>query len=262
MKIIIIFSMLISSMSYASDSLIVASTTSTDNSGFYQYILPIFEKKTGIKVKIIAQGTGQAIETARRGDADILFVHHKPSELKFIANGFGIKRYPVMYNDFIIIGPKNDPADLKHSNTIEMAFQNIARTKQEFISRGDDSGTNKKELRLWANANITPQGKWYIQSGSGMGATLNMVSASNAYTISDRSTWLSFNNKGDLGIVFEGSKKLFNQYSIISVNPKKHPHIKMKKGQAFIDWFISAEGQKHIMNFKIKGQQAFFPDAR
>ena len=257
-----IFALLCSTFAFSGDALVIASTTSTDNSGLYKYILPIFTDKTGIKTKIIAQGTGQAIETARRGDADVLFVHHKPSELKFVKNGFGVKRYDVMYNDFVIIGSKSDPAKLATANTVEEAFRRIAKAKIEFISRGDNSGTNKKELSLWKMANTKTDGKWYIQSGSGMGATLNMASAKNAYTISDRSTWLAFNNKGDLDIVFEGSTKLFNQYGVIAVNPKKHPHVKYAKAQKFISWFISSEGQKYIKEFKIKGKQAFFPNAR
>lgn len=245
----------------AEKSIIVASTTSMENSGFYKYILPLFTKDTGISVKYISQGTGQAIETARRGDVDVLFVHHKASELKFIQDGHGINRYKVMYNDFVIVGPKSDPSKVKSALTIEDAFTKLASAKANFISRGDDSGTHKRELSLWKNINITPKGKWYVETGSGMGVVLNMVASKNAYTITDRSTWLSFNNKKDLTIVFEGSKKLFNQYALISINPKKHPHIKSDLSNIFIKWFISPHGQKTIANFKIMGKQAFVPNA-
>ncbi len=246
----------------AETSITVASTTSTENSGFYKYIIPIFTKETGVKVKVISQGTGQAIETARRGDADVLFVHHKPSEIKFVKNGYGVKRYDVMYNDFVIVGPKSDPSKVKSSTTIKEAFSRIASAKAEFISRGDNSGTNKKELALWNDINITPKGTWYVATGSGMGATLNIASSKNAYTITDRSTWLSFNNKKDLTIVFEGSKKLFNQYGLIAVNPEKYPHVKIQSANTFIKWFVSPRGQKAIAEFKVVGKQAFFPNAK
>lgn len=241
----------------------VASTTSTEQSGLFGHILPIFKEKTGIGVKVIAQGTGQALETGRRGDADVVFVHDKKSEEKFVAEGFGVKRQDVMYNDFVLVGPKSDPAGIKGTKDINAALKKIAETKSPFASRGDDSGTHKAELRFWKAAGIdvkTAEG-WYKETGSGMGPTLNTASGLNAYTLTDRGTWLSFKNRGELEIAVEGDKALFNQYGVILVNPEKHDHVKKEEGQAFIDWLLSPEGQKAIAEYKIDGQQLFFPNA-
>ena len=242
----------------------VASTTSTQNSGLYDYMLPFFTKETGIQVRVVAVGTGQAIRQARNGDADVLFVHHKASEMKFVADGFGVKRTDVMYNDFVIVGQKTDPAGVKGMKSAAGALAVIAKAKAPFASRGDNSGTNKAELGLWKIAGIDPKkasGSWYRETGSGMGATLNTAAAMPAYTLSDRATWLKFKNKGDLRILVEGDEKLFNQYGIILVNPKKHPQVKVKLGQAFIDWVLGPKGQGVIREYKIKGYQAFFPNA-
>ena len=242
----------------------VASTTSTQNSGLYDYMLPFFTKETGIQVRVIAVGTGQAIRQARNGDADVLFVHHKASEMKFVADGFGVKRTDVMYNDFVIVGQKTDPAGVRGMKSAAGALAVIAKAKAPFASRGDNSGTNKAELGLWKIAGIDPKkasGTWYRETGSGMGATLNIAAAMPAYTLSDRATWLKFKNKGDLQILVEGDEKLFNQYGIILVNPKKHPQVKDKLGQAFIDWVLGPKGQGVIGEYKIKGYQAFFPNA-
>jgi tungstate transport system substrate-binding protein len=243
----------------------VASTTSTDNSGLFRYILPIFEKKTGIKVHVVAVGTGQAIRLAKRGDADVLFVHHKPSELKFVKDGFGVQRFDVMYNDFVLIGPGSDPAKIRGMKDVTAALQKIAKAKATFASRGDDSGTHKKELGLWKAAGVSVKavgGKWYRETGSGMGAALNTASGLNAYILSDRATWVSFKNKGKLAVLVEGDKRLFNQYGVILVSPKKYPHVKAKEGQAFISWLTSTDGQKTIASFKVKGLQLFFPNAK
>lgn len=242
----------------------VASTTSTENSGLFKYLLPLFQQKTGIEVRVVAVGTGQAIQLAERGDADVVFVHDKASEEKFVQAGFGVKRFDVMYNDFIIVGPKTDPAKIKGLNDPVAALQKIAKTQASFASRGDDSGTHKLELRLWKEANVDPKqasGQWYRETGSGMGATLNTASGLGAYTLTDRGTWISFKNKGDLEIVVQDNPKLFNQYGVILVNPAKHPHVKAKEGQVFVDWLLSAEGQKAIAAFKQDGQQLFFPNA-
>ena len=244
--------------------IIVASTTSTQDSGLFDYALPKFEKKTGIDVRVIAVGTGQAIDIARRGDADVLFVHHKPSEEKFVAEGQGVKRYPVMWNDFIIVGPRSDPAHIKGLKNAVKAFASIAKAKATFASRGDDSGTNKKELELWEAAGINVEqasGAWYRELGQGMGPTLNSAAAMNAYTLSDRGTWIAFNNRQTLGILVQGGPNLVNQYGVILVNPKKHPDVKVKEGQEFIDWLVSKEGQRVIGSYKLKGQQLFHPNA-
>lgn len=243
----------------------VASTTSTANSGLFDVILPVFTKKTGIEVRVVAVGTGKAIRLARSGDADVLFVHHKPSEEKFVADGMGVKRYDVMYNDFVMVGPASDPAGIKGSETAEAALKKLAAAKAPFASRGDDSGTNKKELGLWKAAGIDPKtssGTWYRETGSGMGATLNVASGMNAYALTDRATWLKFKNKGDLAILVEGDPKLFNQYGIILVSAEKHPHTKTALGQKFIDWIIGAEGQTEINKYQILGNQAFFANAK
>ncbi len=242
----------------------VASTTSTVNSGLFDAVLPVFEAKTGIQVRVLAQGTGQAIRTARNGDADVLFVHHKASEERFVADGFGVKRHAVMYNDFVIVGPQADPADIRGAKDVAAALSKIARAEAVFTSRGDDSGTHKKERALWRNAGFDPteaSGKWYRETGSGMGATLNTASAMDAYALTDRGTWLKFGNKGSLEILVEGDARLFNPYGVILVSPQRHSHVKAKDGQAFIDWLISPEGQAAIAAYRIKGQQAFFPNA-
>jgi len=242
----------------------VASTTSTQNSGLYDYMLPIFTKKIGIEVRVVAVGTGQAIKLAEKGDADVLFVHHKPSELKFVEAGFGVKRTDVMYNDFVIVGPKKDPAGIKGMKKAAAALAKVAAAKAPFASRGDNSGTNKAELALWQKANVDPKkasGTWYRETGSGMGATLNTAVGMNAYALTDRATWLKFKNRGDLEIVVEGDDVLFNQYGIILVNPNKHGHVKVDLGQKFIDWVIGAEGQAVIAAYKIGGEPAFFANA-
>jgi tungstate transport system substrate-binding protein len=245
-------------------SIVVASTTSTQDSGLFGHILPLFKAKTGIDVKVVAQGTGQALDTGRRGDADVLFVHAKAQEEKFVADGYGVKRFPVMYNDFVIVGPKSDPAGIKGSKDVAAALKTISAKNAPFISRGDRSGTHSAELRLWKTAGVDidkDKGSWYRAVGQGMGATLNTASASNAYTLTDRATWIAFKNKGDLVIVVEGDRRLFNQYGVMLVNPAKHPHVKKELGQQFIDWLISPEGQKAIADFKLNGQQLFFPNA-
>ena len=246
-------------------SIVVSSTTSTQDSGLFGHILPLFKQKTGIDVKVIAQGTGQALDTGRRGDADVVFVHAKSAEEKFLAEGLGVKRYPVMYNDFVLIGPKSDPAGVKGMKDVAKALQMIKDKQAPFISRGDRSGTHLAELALWnKNAGIDiekEKGPWYKSIGQGMGAALNTASASNAYVLADRGTWISFKNKGDLAIAVEGDKLLFNQYGVMLVNPEKHPNVKKDLGQQFIDWLVSPEGQKAIANYKINGEQLFYPNA-
>ena len=247
-----------------STSIVVASTTSTQDSGLFGHILPLFKAKTGIDVKVVAQGTGQALDTGRRGDADVVFVHARPAEEKFLAEGFGVKRYPVMYNDFVLIGPKSDPAGISGTKDIVAALKAIKDKGAPFISRGDRSGTHQAELSLWQVAGIDiakDKGPWYKEIGQGMGAALNTAGAANAYALSDRGTWLAFKNKGDLVIAVEGDKRLFNQYGVMLVNPAKHPHVKKELGQAFTDWLVSPEGQKAIADYKIEGQQLFFPNA-
>jgi tungstate transport system substrate-binding protein len=254
----------LSTSAFAQDkSIVVASTTSTQDSGLFGYILPIFKQKTGIDVKVIAQGTGQALDTGKRGDADVVFVHAKAQEERFVSEGWGVKRYPVMYNDFVLIGPKSDPAHVKGKD-IETALKTIKSREAIFISRGDRSGTHSAELSLWKAAGIEIEkdhGPWYRSIGQGMGAALNAANASNAYVLSDRGTWFAFKNRGDLDIVVEGDRRLFNQYGVILVNPEKHPHVKKDLGQQFIDWLLSADGQKAIADYKIGGQQLFFPNA-
>lgn len=245
--------------------IIVQSTTSTQNSGLFDYILPKFTEKTGIEVRVVAVGTGQALKNAMNGDGDVVFVHSKPDEEKFVAEGWGLKRHDVMYNDFIIVGPISDPAGIAGLKDADEAFKKIAAAKALFASRGDDSGTNIEEMRLWKAAEIdakSASGDWYLETGSGMGATLNTAVGKQAYTLTDRGTWLSFANKGDFKILVEGDPQLFNQYGVILVNPEKHPNVKAKQGQAFIDWLISKEGQAAIASYKIEGQQLFFPNAR
>jgi tungstate transport system substrate-binding protein len=244
-------------------SIVVASTTSTQDSGLFGYLLPLFKAKTGIDVKVVAQGTGQALDTARRGDADVVFVHAKSQEEKFLAEGFGVKRYDVMYNDFVLIGPKSDPAGIKGKD-IEGALKAIQAKDAPFVSRGDKSGTHSAELALWKQAGIditAAKGSWYREIGQGMGAALNTAGAMNGYVLSDRGTWLSFRNRGDLDIAVEGDKRLFNQYGVMLVNPEKFPSVKKELGQTFIDWLVSTEGQAAIASYKLEGQQLFFPNA-
>lgn len=245
-------------------SIVVASTTSTQDSGLFDHILPLFEEKTGIDVKVVAQGTGQALDTGRRGDADVVFVHAKSQEEEFVAQGFGVKRFDVMYNDFVLIGPKSDPAGISGTRDIAAGLVSIEAKEAPFVSRGDKSGTHSAELRLWKVAGIdieAAKGPWYKEIGQGMGAALNTAAAMNAYVLSDRGTWLSFNNRGELDIAVEGDKRLFNQYGVMLVNPEKHPSVKAEAGQRFVDWLISPEGQKAIGEYKIGGQQLFFPNA-
>ena len=251
-------------LSFAQEkSIVVASTTSTEQSGLFAYLLPIFKSKSGIDVKVVAVGTGQALDIGRRGDADVVFVHDKPAEEQFVAEGFATKRYEVMYNDFILIGPKNDPAKIAGGKDINEALQKIAASQSPFISRGDKSGTNAAELRYWKNAGINPAGEtWYKETGSGMGPALNTASAMNAYILADRGTWLSFKNRGDLMIVVEGDRKLFNQYGVMLVNPERFPQIKKVLGQTLIAWLISKDGQSAIASYKIDGEQLFFPNAK
>lgn len=249
----------------AEDFIVVQSTTSTQNSGLFEYILPLFTKKTGIEVRVVAVGTGQALKNAELGDGDVVLVHAQPDEEKFVAEGWGVKRYPVMYNDFIIVGPAADPANIAGLNQAPEALKKIAEAQAPFASRADDSGTYKAELKLWQEAGVDPKpgsGSWYLETGSGMGATLNTAVGKQAYTLTDRGTWLSFANKGDFKVLVEGDNRLFNQYGVILVNPAKHPNVKSEEGQAFIDWLIGAEGQSAIASYKIDGQQLFFPDAR
>src|SRR6516225_7661790 len=247
---------------YAEDkSIVVASTTSTQDSGLFEYLLPIFKQKTGITVKVLAQGTGQALDTARRGDADVVFVHAKSAEEKFLAEAEGVKRFPVMYNDFVLIGPKDDPAGVKGMNDVAKAFQTIKDKQACFVSRGDRSGTHIAELNLWKASNIDIEkdnGPWYKSIGQGMGAALSFANASNCDVFSDRGTWIHFKNKGDLEILVEGDRRMFNQYGVMLVNPAKHPDVKKELGQQFIDWLVSPDGQKTIANYKIEGEQSFY----
>jgi tungstate transport system substrate-binding protein len=243
----------------------VASTTSTENSGLLGFILPRFQQATGIEVRVVAVGTGQAIKNAERGDADVLLVHHRASEEQFVAQGFGVERHDVMYNDYVLLGPQTDPAGIKGMQDAVDALARIAAMQAPFVSRGDDSGTHKLELSLWEAAGIDVKkasGSWYREAGSGMGATLNTASGLGGYTVSDRATWISFKNKGRLAIAAEGDPRLFNQYGVILVNPDKHRHVNARNGQAFIDWLISEQGQQAIAEFRVDGEQLFFPNAR
>jgi tungstate transport system substrate-binding protein len=245
-------------------SIVVASTTSTDNSGLFRHILPLFKQKTGIDVKVVALGTGQALDVGRRGDADVVFVHAKPLEEKFVADGDGVRRYAVMYNDFILVGPKSDPARVAGTQDVLAAFRKIRAAEALFISRADQSGTHFAELNLWKAAGVDiakAKGPWYREIGQGMGGALNMASAANGYLLADRGTWISFRNRGDLEIAVQGDPPLFNQYGVILVNPAKHLAVKKDLGQAFIDWLVSPDGQKAIADYKINGQQLFFPNA-
>jgi tungstate transport system substrate-binding protein len=243
----------------------VASTTSTEQSGLFKHILPEFAKKTGVKVRVVALGTGQALDVGRRGDADVVFVHDKPAEEKFIAEGSGVERKEVMYNDFILIGPKSDPAKVTGGKDITEALRKIQAAQAPFVSRGDKSGTHAAELRYWKDAGVdlgAAKGPWYRETGSGMGPALNTASSMNAYILADRGTWLSFKNRGDLAILVQGDPRLFNQYGVILVNPAKYPNVKKAEGQAFIDWLVSPEGQQSIASYKIEGEQLFFPNAK
>ncbi len=249
----------------ADNFIIVQSTTSTQNSGLFEHILPLFTKKTGIEVRVVAVGTGQALKNAQKGDGDVVLVHSQPDEEKFVADGWGVKRYPVMYNDFIIVGPAADPAKIAGMKQAPEALKKIAEAQTPFASRADDSGTHKAELKLWHEAGVDPKassGSWYLETGSGMGATLNIAVGKHAYALTDRGTWLAFGNKEDFKVMVEGDNKLFNQYGVILVNPAKHPNVKAREGQAFIDWLTGPEGQTAIANYKIDGQQLFFPNAR
>jgi tungstate transport system substrate-binding protein len=245
-------------------SIVVASTTSTEQSGLFGYLLPIFTARTGIEVRVVAVGTGQALDIGRRGDADVVFVHDRAAEDKFMAEGEGVKRFDVMYNDFIIVGPKTDPAHIAGSADVLACFRKIAAARAPFISRGDRSGTNAAELRYWKDAGFDVgalHDDWYKEVGQGMGPALNTAAAMDAYTLSDRGTWLSFNNRGELAVLVEGDRRLFNQYGVMLVNPGKHPNVKAAEGQAFVDWLISADGQAAIAAYKVKGEELFFPNA-
>lgn len=242
----------------------VASTTSTEQSGLFGHLLPIFERQSGIKVRVVALGTGQALDVARRGDCDVVFVHAKAAEEQFLAEGHGVKRYPVMYNDFVLIGPKSDPARIESGRDIVLALKKLEAAKAPFVSRGDRSGTHMAELALWQAAGIDinrSKGPWYRDTGQGMGPALNAAASMGAYILSDRGTWLAFRNRGDLAILVEGDKRLFNQYGAMLVNPDRHPNVKKDLGQQFIDWVISAAGQKAIADFRIGGEQLFYPNA-
>lgn len=244
--------------------IVVASTTSTQNSGLFDYILPKFTEESGIEVRVVAVGTGQAIRLARAGDADVLLVHHRPSEEKFVAEGFGVERFDVMYNDFVVVGPKDDPAGIAGMSDVSGALAKVAEREAVFVSRGDDSGTHKKELGLWRDAGVDAaksSGSWYRESGSGMGATLNTAAAMSGYALTDRGTWLSYKNRGNLEILVEGDERLFNPYGVILVDEKKHPSVKADQGQKFVDWLVSPAGQAAIAEFKVNGEQLFKPNA-
>jgi tungstate transport system substrate-binding protein len=242
------------------ESITVASTTSTEQSGLFGYLLPQAKKATGLDVKVVAVGTGQALDMARRGDADVVFVHDQAAEEKFLREGFGVKRYPVMYNDFVLVGPAADPAGVKGKDIVA-ALRKLAASNAPFMSRGDKSGTNAAELRYWAMAGVADKGSGYRECGCGMGPALNIAASSGAYVLTDRGTWLSFKNRGDLGVLVEGDSRLFNQYGVMLVNPAKHPQVKVAEGQKFIDWLVSPAGQNVIASYRINGQQLFFPNA-
>ncbi|MBP3981048.1 extracellular solute-binding protein [Acidovorax sp. JG5] len=245
----------------SAQSITMASTTSTEQSGLFGYLLPAFKKASGLDVKVVALGTGQALDTARRGDADVLFVHDQVAEEKFVADGWGVKRYPVMYNDFIMVGPKNDPAGVKGKDIVE-ALKKLAAGNGEFVSRGDKSGTHAAELRYWKLAGAdAAKGSGYKECGCGMGPALNIAASSGAYVLADRGTWLNFKNRADLAVLVEGDQRLFNQYGVMVVNPARHPHVKVQDAQKFVDWVVSPVGQTVIANYKIGGEQLFFPNA-
>ena len=242
-------------------SITMASTTSTEQSGLFGYLLPEFKKASGLDVKVVALGTGQALDTARRGDADVLFVHDQVAEEKFVADGWGVKRYPVMYNDFILVGPQNDPAGVKGKDIVE-ALKKLAAGNGDFVSRGDKSGTHAAELRYWKLAGAdAAKGSGYKECGCGMGPALNIAASSGAYALADRGTWLNFKNRADLAVLVEGDTRLFNQYGVMVVNPARHPHVKAQDAQKFVDWVVSPAGQTAIANYKIGGEQLFFPNA-
>ena len=242
-------------------TIVMSSTTSTEQSGLFAHLLPAFKKASGIDIRVVAQGTGQALDTARRGDADIVFVHDQAAEEKFVAEGWGLERRPVMYNDFVVVGPKDDPAGVKGRDVIE-ALKKLAASKSEFVSRGDKSGTHAAELRYWKAAGFDkPTLAGYKECGCGMGPALNIAASTGAYVLADRGTWLSFKNRADLAVLVEGDKRLFNQYGVIVVNPAKHPHVKKELAQAFADWVVSPAGQQAIADYKIGGEQLFFPNA-
>ena len=246
-------------------SIVVASTTSTQDSGLFGHILPRFKTRTGIEVRVIAQGTGQALDTARRGDADVVFVHAKAQEEKFVADGYGVRRFDVMYNDFVLVGPQSDPAKVKGGKDIAAALKSIAAAKAAFVSRGDRSGTHIAELALWKSASLDPSASkpaWYREIGQGMGPALNTATTMDAYVLADRGTWLAYKNRASLAIMLEGDTRLFNQYGVILVNPARHPHVKKTEGQAFVDWIVSKDGQDAIASYTIGGVQLFFPNAR
>jgi len=265
MMLRVLLAMLVCASAQAQSRFItVASTTSTEQSGLFKHLLPMFERKTGIQVRVVALGTGQALDMGKRGDADVVFVHAKALEEKFVAEGYGVRRFEVMYNDFVLVGPKSDPAKVGGSKDIVAALQKIKAAQAPFASRGDKSGTHFAELQLWKAAGFDMEkdkGAWYRDTGSGMGPTLNTASGMNAYALTDRGTWLSFKNRGELVIAVEGDQRLFNQYGIMLVNPEKHPTVKKQWGQAFVDWIISPEGQKAVAGYKIDGEQLFFPNA-
>lgn len=251
---------LVAAPAVSAETIVMASTTSTEQSGLFSHLLPAFKQASGIDIKVVAQGTGQALDMARRGDADVLFVHDQPAEEKFVAEGYATQRHPVMYNDFVLIGPASDPAGIK-GNDIVKALARLAQDNAPFVSRGDKSGTHSAELRFWKAAGVEDQGKGYKACGCGMGPALNMASSMNAYVLSDRGTWLSFKNPGDLKVLVEGDKRLFNQYGVLVVNPAKFPHVKAEQAQQFVDWVTSKPGQDAIASYKVNGQQLFFPNA-
>jgi tungstate transport system substrate-binding protein len=259
-----LLSLFVGSTGYAGEDkrILVQSTTSTQNSGLYDYLIPLFEKETGFRVDVVAVGTGQAIKNAMNGDADVLFVHALQSELKFVEQGYGLERYDVMYNDFVLIGPKDDPAKIAALGTVNAALQAISDSGQTFVSRGDDSGTHKKELRLWKAARLTPAGNWYRETGSGMGATIRMAVEMDGYTLTDRATWIAYNAKNNHRILLSGPSELFNQYGVIALNPDKFPYVNKTGGQAFVNWLTGEQGQKAIAQFRAQGQQLFFPNAQ
>jgi tungstate transport system substrate-binding protein len=263
-SVVLLLAVLLAPSAAAQRFITLASTTSTEQSGLFKHILPRFEKKTGIEVRVVALGTGQALDLARRGDADVVFVHAKAAEEKFVAEGYGVKRQPVMYNDFVLIGPKGDPAKVAGGKDILAALRSIEKAQAPFVSRGDRSGTHMAELALWKGAGVDiakKKGAWYRETGQGMGPALNTASSMSAYVLADRATWLAFKNRGELSILVEGDDRLFNQYGVILVNPKKHPHVKHADAQAFIDWVRSSEGQQAISSYRIGGEQLFFPNA-
>lgn len=262
---LVTFGLTVTSVSAEEPFIVVQSTTSTQNSGLLDYILPGFEAETGIDVRVVAVGTGQAIRNAVNGDGDVLLVHAKPAEEQFVADGWGVERFDVMYNDFVLVGPNSDPAKVKGGEDIVAALGAVAEAEVAFTSRGDDSGTHKAEMRLWDAAGSDPtarSGEWYRETGSGMGATLNVASGMDAYVLTDRATWQSFGNKGNLEILVEGDPRLFNQYGVILVNPEKHPRVRAAAGQRFIDWLTGPDGQAAIESYQLDGEQLFFPNAK